>query len=54
MKLGFMQVMDHQLFAIKGKQLKGTGEEVMRMKKRKKDHVWRKSEAYCVLENVLK
>lgn len=39
MKLGFMQVMDHQLFAIKGKQLKGTGEEVMRMKKGKKDHV---------------
>lgn len=49
-----MQVMDHQLFAIKGKQLKVTAEEVMGMKKRKKDHVSTKSKAYCVLENVLK
>lgn len=50
-----MQVMDHQSFAIKGKQHKVTGEEVMGMKKReKKEHVWRKSKAYRVLENVLK
>lgn len=49
-----MQVMDHQLLTIKGKQLKVTGEEVMRMKKRKKRSCMKKEEGIlCVLENVL-